>query len=219
MDPTREQLAELVRWATRIALVVVKLRRHLHRKGDAVESAMHALHSALRTFKPAKVDPEQAPEEAFKAFAKVRIRGEVRDAIKQDRKRARREVPYDDEVMPLSEEVLRDPDALARAAGVERFVVREAAEDPRGDPEARLLLRERVTLFEHALARCSPDEQRLYDLRHREGLPWKEVASALGLPVRTAQDHDQKLQKRLRDAMLARDAEKPRRGGAVRART
>ena len=219
MDPTREELAELVRWATRIALVVVKLRRHLHRKGDAVESAMHALHGALRTFDPAKADPEKAPEVSFKEFAKVRIRGEVSDTITRDRRRARREVPYDDEVTALSEDVLRDPDALARAAGVERFVVRQAAEDPHENPEARLLRRERLALFDAALARCSLEERRLYELRHREGRPWKEVASALGLPVRTAQDHDQKLQRHLKSAMLARDAETPRRASAARART
>lgn len=209
MIPAREELPDLVRWATRIALVLASLRRHRHRKDDAIEAAMYALHCALRTYDPATETP-------FKEFAKWRIRGEVLDLIKSNEKRACREVPYDDAFVALSEGVLRDPDALARATGVESFVVRCGAEDPRENPEARLLQREKYALFHRELARCSPEAQQLYDLRHRQGLPWKDVARTLGLAVRTVQDHDQKLQKHLKDALLA---EAPRRAGTARART
>lgn len=159
-----------------------------------IGSALLALHEALRTY-----DPSRGVK--IKTFARRRIVGELVDTIERT---MAYEVALEDATSELLEEgIERDAAALACASGVESFVLCVTG-DLYEDGETRFLRREARVELHRAVAELSPEERQIVELRYWEGLPWKSVAEALGLPVRTVQDHDKKLRASLKEALLAR---------------
>jgi RNA polymerase sigma factor (sigma-70 family) len=125
---------------------------------------------------------------------KRRISGELLDATKADRRRQGREVLLDDLAEPLGPGVEDDGAALALAAGVSALVF---------GPDEGLLDREKRAALRREVKCLPPPLERLAELRHFQGLPWRDVAKALGISEKTARNYDKKLrallQVKLRD--------------------
>jgi RNA polymerase sigma factor (sigma-70 family) len=182
MSPTKREIKELVRWAISIARVLAKLKGQLQRKDDVIEAALHGLNDALRTTDRTRVEP-------FKAYARVRIVGEVLDVIGHEKRRAAWELLLED----------AGQESPVRAA-VEARVLETCV-----DGDAEILRREAEQRLRRAVAQLAPADQQLLALRGVDGLPWNRVAATLGIPESTARDHFQKLRARLRSALLEED--------------
>ena len=195
MSPTREEIPGLVLWAGRIALALGTCSGKRYDDAELAGAALRGLRDAL-----GKYDPSRGA--AFKTYAGARIRGEVRDALKDMRTRAAREVQL--------EEGPDGDDPLSA------FAVTCFAEEIGAGGEAGLLRRETYAALHRALGPLAPEEQRLIELRYWDGLTWKEVSAALGISEQAAWDLDRKLRAQLKAALLARDKDEAGRlGGRV----
>lgn len=204
-DADRAELAKLVRWAIRIALVLARMHGQWHRREALISDALYALHGALRTFDESKGK--------LLPFLRIRITGELRDTIKRERRRAAWEVALDDADGALPAGTEDDPAALSFAAGVEAFVACCTAAELHASAEEQYLRREAVTVLHQELEKLSPDARRQLYLRYWQRLTWDDVAAALGISERTARDHDATFRKALKSALLAREAPpRPRSG-------
>ncbi|TYO99216.1 RNA polymerase sigma-70 factor (ECF subfamily) [Geothermobacter ehrlichii] len=65
----------------------------------------------------------------------------------------------------------------------------ELAADPGPGPDEELQARESVRRLRQALQQLSPQQRAVFTLRHDEGLPLKEIATALGLSEGTVKAH------------------------------
>jgi RNA polymerase sigma factor (sigma-70 family) len=182
----REELEALVTSAVRTARALHRLRGARCRVEDLTDVALKALCDALRTH-----DEAGAP---LKYHVRRRVVGELLDAIASERKRGHREILVDDLSRPLPPGAEDDGDALARAAGLDARIL---------DPEGNLLTHEGRELVRREVLALPKDERRLMELRHWQELPWKEVSRRLGVPVRTAQDHEAKIRVKLKAKLRA----------------
>jgi RNA polymerase sigma factor (sigma-70 family) len=195
--PTPKEIAALVSWTIRVTVVLAKLTGQLHRKDDLIDCAVYSLHGVLLNYKRAKGK--------LKTFARPRVVGEVLDEIAAGKEREAYEVALEDAPYDLSEGIEHHPEQLAEVAGVEDFVMGRAARDLHLDGEAWVLRREAHAELYRAVEALGPAYRRLFELRYRKGLGWKEIAKTLGMPERTAKDHDHKLRRRVREILLARE--------------
>ena len=184
MRPTSKELAELVRWAMGIAHVLVKLSEQDRRKDDVLGAALRGLNDALR-------NSDWANQKAFKAYARVRIIGEVLDVLGEEKRRAAWELLLDDAERGAPEQAAAEAHVLHHGTG-ESYV----------DGEAEILSREAQRRLREAVLRLVPADQRLLKLRGIDGLPWEEVAATAGIPESTARDHYRKLRDHLRAVLL-----------------
>jgi RNA polymerase sigma-70 factor, ECF subfamily len=65
----------------------------------------------------------------------------------------------------------------------------EGVADPALSPNERLLLGEKLRRLQKALDRLSPRQRAVFVLRHKEGLPIREIAALLGLGEGTVKVH------------------------------
>jgi RNA polymerase sigma factor (sigma-70 family) len=192
-----DDLPGLVRWAIRIALVFAGVYRLGHLQDDLVSDALYALHGALRSY--------DATKGRLKPFLRIRIVGELCDSVKDARQRAAWEVALEDLPEGLPDGSDGEPAALAAAAGVEGFVLGCVAVDLRAGPEAHYLRQEVFAGLRSEIAKLPDEAQRQLDLRYWQHLTWVDLAAVMGIPDRTARDHDHKIRAALRAALLAHE--------------
>jgi RNA polymerase sigma factor (sigma-70 family) len=191
-----------VRWTIRIALVFAGVYRLQHLQDDLISDALYALHGALRTYDPTTRVP-------LRSFLRIRIAGELCDAVTDARRRAAMEVALEDSSEVLPESVLGDPLALAQVAGVDGFVLGCAVAELHTNAETQYLRHEVAAGLRREMEQLAPEVRRQLDLRYWEHLTWDEIAAALGIPARTARDRDKKAREALRAALLTREAKRP----------
>lgn len=190
----RENALGFMRRATAIARGIAAAWRLLHVEDEFRAVAFEALTRAALRHEPART--------SFTTYAWSRVTWAVLSAARKERKKIALEASFD-----VAEEILEhaaeDGDALSRidaATGdiMEAFALGCAAADLGGGGEARLLAHETHMAVEAALAALAPRERTLFELRYRDGLPWKEIIARLGISERTARDHVAAIRKRLR---------------------
>jgi RNA polymerase sigma factor (sigma-70 family) len=176
--------------AIRMALAWARSYHLAHREDELRSRALRALTGALRTY-------DEAEGATLEAHVVRRVAGELIRATKASKRREAQEAFLDDLRERLEPAVEDGPEALARCTGADALVL--------GSPEDALLEAAREARRRRAIAALPPGMQRLYGLRYLEDKPWKEVSRVLGIPVRTLQDHDAKLRKRLKAALADED--------------
>jgi RNA polymerase sigma factor (sigma-70 family) len=185
------ELEALVAWAKGAALAWARVKQLPEH--ELVSAALRAVCGAVRTHGAPRV--EGAKIAPLGAHVRLRVRYELLDAAKGEVKRHDREPLLDDLAPALPPDVEDDALALARLAGVEDLIA--------GSPEEILLAREVRAVRDRAVARLSPDDRRLYDLRFRRGLGWEEVATKLGIKSRAAQYRAEEIRAKLTEALRA----------------
>jgi RNA polymerase sigma factor for flagellar operon FliA len=191
--PDPPSFEEHAPWAIRVALGIAGRQGTGYDRKDVIQEALLALHFAVQGFDLAKGDD-------FKVYAQKRIAGAVCRKLTNDRRRRAVEIVFggEEELYAL----LEGPgDAWARAnrfAGEAMDAIAEASR--MAETVARLDGAEDAGSL---LARLDPDEIRLIDLKHRQGVPWEEVGAAFGIKARAAKYRAAKLREKL-DAMLAK---------------
>jgi RNA polymerase sigma factor (sigma-70 family) len=184
----RAGLAALVAWAIRAAMARAEAKGLA--EDEVVSEALHAIHGALRT---------HAGGTTLSDHVRRRVRGALLDATKKETRLRNREVLFDDLEEAQGRAGEEDDETLGRALGVEAQVL--------GSPEESLLRREAQAALDREVAKLSRAERRLYELRHREGRTWNEIAVETGIPVSTARLSDTRIRDRLMAALCAyRDA-------------
>jgi RNA polymerase sigma factor (sigma-70 family) len=204
---SREQRAlgaEHARWAQSIARAWAMICGMEYYLDDLRATALEALSKSAFKFDPSRNVP-------FRGFAWRGIVGAVVNAIKDQAREQRFEVALDaaaffTEEDPASSDT--DEERIAQIDGVtadamDAFVLACGAQEDRMNGEAGLLEREAHAELKQAIARLPPEDRRLIQLRYWDELPWKDVAERLGLPERTAQDHEQKIRRHLRAALAS----------------
>jgi RNA polymerase sigma factor (sigma-70 family) len=184
-------LVALVAWAIRAALARAQLKGLP--EDELVSEALHAIHGALRT---------HAGGTTISAHVRRRVRGALLDVTRREMRRRERELLLDDTEEAQGAAVKgegEDEDTQARALGVEAQLL--------GSPEESLLRREARAALDREVSRLSRDDQRLYALRHQEGLTWEEIAAQTGMPSRTGRSHDKRIRARLTAALRAFEGE------------
>jgi RNA polymerase sigma factor (sigma-70 family) len=130
------------------------------------------------------------------AYVRQRVGGALLDTSKKQKRRGKHLVLFDDLEEARGQPFEDDDEALGRALGVEALAV--------GCPEAALLQKEAQAALDEELDKLPGRDKRLYTLRNRERLTWKEVSAKTGIPARTAQWHDHRILERLTAALSAR---------------
>ena len=142
----------------------------------------------------------------LRAVCEERVTGAVRRFLKRDRRLRATEILSDcaDEL----DTALDGPgDAWARLTRAARegadaiaitIHLAEAAAEP-----------ERAEDLAKEIERLGPAELKLFDLKYRRGLSWREVGTGLGIGERAAKQRDKNLRDRLRVA-LGRRSNQPR---------
>ena len=133
------------------------------------------------------------------------VRRGVFGALRVERRRERthrsREVIVDDFVDGQGPVGIDDDERLARVAGVEALALGASS------PLESLLHREAQTHLNAEVARLSPSDQRLFDLRHRQALTWTEISAQMGVPDSTLRLQDTRIRDRLSAALWAYESE------------
>lgn len=201
----RKRAAGHVLLAQNIArsLTVIYAMFHIH---DILRSvALEALSKAAHAFNPSREVP-------FEKYAWYRIIGELKNAIGKEARRLSLEGAVLDAAARIEDERPVHPDAeddtITQLDGITAevmaaFVMVCAGQEHRTQGEARLLQREAYANLEEAISHLAPEDRRLVQLRYWDDLPWEEVAERLGIPLRTATDHDQKIRRRLAAALAS----------------
>ena len=73
--------------------------------------------------------------------------------------------------------------------------------DPAGDIERQALARELRARLERAIAQLPEDQREVFLMRERSGLPFKEIASIVGVPENTVKSRMRYALERLREAL------------------
>ncbi|APR78525.1 Hypothetical protein A7982_03872 [Minicystis rosea] len=198
-----EPLEALVRWARRIAIGITRARHVFHLADLAESAALEALSSALNGF-----DAERG---TFRTYAVKGIVGAVLDEIGPEAQRLAVEVAFDaadaDAVAAgdgADDAPLSDAPADALAAEVmDALVAAYIGEEHRLNGEAGLLAQEAIkTLHEH-IDKLEEQDRRLVTLRYWEERTWEEVGAALEISDRRAREHDLRIRRHLKAALLA----------------
>jgi RNA polymerase sigma factor (sigma-70 family) len=194
--PTREELPELVRWAKRVAQALGKLSRQLYDVAALISAALGALDEALGTYDPTRGVP-------FKSFARARVAGEVRDAMKAEKRRTDREVLLEDALLD------RADGAEPAHEAMDAFLLYCVAAEIDAGGEAGCLRKEAYAALHRAIAPLAPAIKRLLHLRYWEGLAWKDVGAGIGLSEQGAKDEDRKLRAHLKAVLGLREDAAP----------
>jgi RNA polymerase sigma factor (sigma-70 family) len=177
----------------RLAMGIVAAQRAFDRRHDAIQEACLAMSLAWTRY-----DPALGP---FEGFAKKRVVGAVRRALKQQRRWRALEVALeDDEELDAALDEPGDPWVRANRAARERMG--EIATTYQLADEVERLDRGEEVIEE--FARLNAEELKLIDLKYRQGLPSDDVASALGIKKRAARARHAQLRKKLREALEKR---------------
>jgi RNA polymerase sigma factor (sigma-70 family) len=206
LSPAQRALAAPhVRLAQNIArsLTVIYGMFHYH---DILRSdALEGLSKAAHTFDPSREVP-------FEKYAWHRIIGQVKNAIGKEARRLSLEGMVLDAAARIEDErpvqLDAEDDTITQLDGITAevmaaFVMVCAGQEHRLQGEAGVLQREAYAELEEALSQLAPQDRRLIQLRYWDELPWEEVAGRLGIPKRTAKDHDLKIRRHLGAALAA----------------
>jgi RNA polymerase sigma factor (sigma-70 family) len=190
MSAPDAEMTQHVRWAIRVALGIVRAQRAFHCQEDAIGEALLALSLAWRAYDDTRGD--------FQRFARKRVAGAVRRALKGDRDRRAAEVVF--EGTEEFEAVVDAPgDPWARANQLAREVMDAIATTHQlAEAVARVDRGEEIA---EEIARLGPEEMKLIDLKYRRDLSWEDVGSGLGIKERAARYRDAELRKKLGAAL------------------
>jgi RNA polymerase sigma factor for flagellar operon FliA len=190
--------------AEAIARKRVRQLRAFHYLDDALSTAREAASEARSTFEPSAGTP-------FPVYAWRRVDGEVMDAIGKESRHwsAAREGALDaaenvedpgSMVFSPDEEVLACTNALGDEV-VMASLLRLSGEIRRTPGEAGAALQmshaRLLATVDGLVRRLDEEAQSLLSLRYAQDRSWKDVAADLGMPERTAKDHDRKIRRRL----------------------
>jgi RNA polymerase sigma factor (sigma-70 family) len=179
-------LAVLVGWAIRLAMAFAQTTGLPE---DELEGeALYAIDAALRTHRERGATVSE--------HVRRRVKGALLDTARKHGKHRQHEVLLDDTEAAERLAVEDDDEALTTALGVGAQVM--------ASPEESLLHRERQALLDQAVERLPPADCRLYVLRHREERTWDGISAELGIPDRTARDHDKRIRGHLTAVLRAR---------------
>lgn len=194
-----EPIDALVQWARRIAIGISRAR-HLYHCADLAESAaLEALSRALNRY-----DPERGE---FRTYAVKGIVGAVLDELGPEAGRLSVEAAFDaadGNVAPseAAETWGAPADALA-AAVMDALVAAFVGEELRLNGEARLINQELMGALHDYVDRLPGEDRRLVMLRYWEERTWEDVAIAMKMSDRRAREHDLRIRKRLKAALLS----------------
>jgi RNA polymerase sigma factor (sigma-70 family) len=192
------ELFPLVRWATKVALAWA--RRGLD-EDELIRTALFAFYRALQRRGDEAVLTVDARGVPVDEIVRRAIFGALHEESRRQRKRRRREVLVDDLVAGQGPVGIDDDELLARASGVEALALGAPS------PLDSLLRSEAQAHLDAEVARLSPADQRLYDLRHRQELTWDEISARTGVPDSTVRLHAQRTRDRLAAALWALETE------------
>lgn len=200
----RDLAVEHARWAQDVARAWAVICGMLYFFKDLRSTALEALSKCAFKFDPSRNVP-------FRGFAWRGIAGAVVNAIKAEAREHRFEAALDAAAFfkdedPASSDT--DEERIAQIDGItadamDAYILACAAQEDRMNGEAGLLEREAHVELKQAIARLPAEDRRLLELRYWDELPWNDVAARLGLPVRTAKDHEQKIRRELGAAVGA----------------
>jgi RNA polymerase sigma factor (sigma-70 family) len=193
-------VARLLRLGFRIAHRQALARGMLHYEDELCGVAASALARAIAGYDSEK--GEIVP------FAAEWMYQEVAHAIKDERKRASREVPVQDVEAPRPQHPALAVEELAGDT-LDALFFLFVGEELITSGEAKLLTREAVAQLHREIAELDAAERQLVTLRYWDDLTWREVAAELGIAEATAKQRDARLRARLRDALIAWDRVRP----------
>jgi RNA polymerase sigma factor (sigma-70 family) len=192
-----------VPWASRIADTFASIYKVRQMRGDLTLAAHEALTEAAALFDPSRND-------RFEVFAWKRVAGKILDEISRELKYLRRLRAHlaavahvrgrDEEApdsKPSSSDASRTFDRIAEEVLEQDHLVAVAE-----DVESMLVRHEARTMLQQAMIHLTPRQKRLVELRYERDLEWRQVAAELGIPERTARDHDLKLRHLLRSRLV-----------------
>lgn len=198
LTPEQRALVEQhVGWARGIALARAALYRRFHDRDELVGAALEGLSRAACAFDPSRGTSFQAFAWKWVTGAIVgEIDGEARHLgrLRQRMVRAAPEIigegtPHE----ATADEAIDEIDRIA-AALMEDGWLHAAGDEQAADLVPRALLAD----LKDALAALEAEDRRLVELRYFSEMPWRDVAQALGIPVGTAKDRDQRVRAVLR---------------------
>jgi RNA polymerase sigma factor (sigma-70 family) len=179
-------------WARRIARRLARSHAVTYYLEDLEAAALLAVHETVRTFDPTKGD--------FKTYAWKPIAGAVLNAIRKEGRHALRSAVVESAARRDRPDGEADPiEQLFHFAAeiMEDAYLQSLGAEARANGEASLLKREEYERLHAAILRLEAHDRRLVELRYFDGHPWKQVAEELGIPERTAKDHDHRLREQL----------------------
>jgi RNA polymerase sigma factor (sigma-70 family) len=198
----RAMAAGFARTAAAISRRIATTKGMLYAVDELRGVAFEALSKATLTY-----DPSHPSNTRFSTYAWRRVTGAVRDAVRKEAKRLSWEEALDAaEGIPGGGGPVADAEARLDAgtgAIMRAFAMSCACTDVR-DGEARFLKREAYAEVERAIAALPEDERLLFELRHRDQLPWEKVAERLGISEKTARSRDAEIREKLRKAIIGR---------------
>jgi RNA polymerase sigma factor (sigma-70 family) len=208
LTPDQQALvAGCVPWARRIADTFASIYKVRQMRGDLTLAAYEALTEAAASFDPGKSD-------RFEVFAWKRVTGKILDEISREIRHLRRlrtrlvavvRTRSRDEEIPDAKSPTSAPaqasDRVADEAVEQAYLISFAGEQ-QADVESMLLQHEACAMLQQAMLHLTPRQKRLVELRYGQDLEWRQVAAALGIPERTARDHDLKLRHLLRSRLV-----------------
>jgi RNA polymerase sigma factor for flagellar operon FliA len=192
----------LVPWALRMGARIAARLDVAHCTDDMGGEALYALSRA--------VDAYDREEGELLHFAAAWISRHVRREARREKRHQGVEVLLGegDETGGLPASL--DVDEQAHEV-LEALLDVSVGEELRMGGEAGVLRAEAFDALRRAIAELPVDDRRLVELRYWEDLSWPDVAVALGIGMRTAQEHHERIRERLRRTLLAWDRVRPMR--------
>jgi RNA polymerase sigma factor (sigma-70 family) len=190
----------LVPWALRMGVRIAARLDVAHCADDMGGEALYALSRAI--------DAYDRDEGELLHFAAAWISRHVRREARKEKRREGVEVPLGagDEAGELPPSL--DVDEQAHDV-LEALLDLSVGEELRTGGDAGVLRAEAFDALRRAIAGLPANDRRLVELRYSEDLSWPDVAAALGIGVRTAQEHHERIRERLRRTLLAWDRVRP----------
>lgn len=133
----------------------------------------------------------------FPKFARMRIRGIIRDAVRRALRHMPAE-PSDTDEPPADSHDPNDPESLAPAGGLEQFA------DPTPSLGTKFYAQQIREILEAVKQDLGPEDQALADALFREELTVRQITERTGLPKSTVHDRAVRLERRLRKAIVER---------------
>jgi RNA polymerase sigma factor (sigma-70 family) len=197
----RAAAAGFARTASAIARGIAAAWALMHVDDEFRSIAFEALSRAACTYNPAR----PGKRATFQTYAWSMVTWAVLSAARKERRKIALEASFD-----VAEEILESADGgavrridAAASDLMEAFALGCAAADlGEGlNAEVRLLTRATTAAVEAALAALPAKHRALFELRYRDGLPWKDIVAQLGISERSARSHVTEIRQKLRKTL------------------
>jgi RNA polymerase sigma factor (sigma-70 family) len=197
---TEATIASLMALGLRLARRYARARKMEHHEAELAGAAVDGLMRALARYAPSKGH--------LTPFAAKWMDKEVRKEAARERTRRAREPPAQDLEAPGPPHPAVAVEALTGSA-VDALFSWYLGEELSSHGEARFLERETMAALHRFIEELDAHSLRLVTLRYWEDEPWNEVARALRIGERTAQEHDERIRDHLRERLIAHDRVRP----------